>query len=365
MKAALVHDYLNQYGGAERVLEIFCRIFPKAPIYTLLCDNRKTGSAFRGRRICTSFLQRIPLVKSHHRSFLMLMPLAVEQFDLSEYDLVLSDSASYAKGVITRPDALHICYCHTPIRYAWDDSQRYIREFGYAGIVRKFIPFGLNYIRFWDEKAAQRVDKFIANSHLVAERIRKYYHRGAKVIYPSVNTGLFCLADKPQDYFLLVGRLLPDKHFDYVINAFNQLGWPLKIVGAGPERKKLEKIAGSNVEFAGLVSEVELRECYARCRAFIFPQEADFGIAGVEAMAAGRPVIAYRIGGALEIVEEGVTGLFYDEQTSVCLIDALRRFEQSSFDTYLIREKSKRFDDSVFEAKIKAYISKAAGQEIR
>src|SRR3989339_2253093 len=177
MKVALVHDYLNQYGGAERVLEAFGQIFPEAPIYTLLYDKKKTGYAFASRRVEISFLQKIPLVRARHRPFLMLMPLAIEQFDLSEYDLVLSDSASYAKGVVVGPKTLHICYCHTPIRYAWDDSHRYIEEFGYPALIKKITPFFMNYIRLWDSQAAQRVDKFIANSHFVAHRIRKYYHR--------------------------------------------------------------------------------------------------------------------------------------------------------------------------------------------
>ncbi len=357
MKVALVHDYLNQYGGAERVLEAFTQIFPQAPIYTLLYDEEKTGYAFKNRKIRTSFLQKIPLLKSHHRPFLMLMPLAIEQFDLSDYDLVLSDSASYAKGVITSPKTVHLCYCHTPIRYAWDDSHKYIEEFGYPGLVRKFIPFFMNYIRLWDEQAAQRVDKFIANSHFVAQRIKKYYHREAEVIPPPVKTSLFYLANQPARYFLMVGRFLSYKRFDLAVEVFNQLGWPLKIVGDGPERKRLERRAKPNIEFVGLVSDKKLKDYYAHCQAFIFPQEEDFGITAVEAMAAGRPVIAYQAGGALEIVEEGITGLFFKEQTNDCLAETIRKFKSVDFNSQLIREKAMKFDQENFKERIRKVVN--------
>jgi glycosyltransferase involved in cell wall biosynthesis len=359
MRVALVHDYLNQYGGAERVLEAFCQIFPQAPIYTLLYDRERTGRAFEGRRIQTSFLQKIPLLKSHHRPFLMLMPLAIEQFDLSQYDLVLSDSASYAKGVITQPKTLHVCYCHTPIRYAWDDSHKYIEEFGYPGLVKKVIPVFMNYIRLWDEQAAQRVDKFIANSQFVAKRIKKYYHQDSKVIHPPVKTNLFYLADRLDKYFLMVGRFLPYKRFDLAIEAFNQLGLPLKIIGDGPEKKKLQKKAKKNIEFVGLVSDEELKDYYAHCQAFIFPQEEDFGITAVEAMAAGRPVIAYQAGGALEIVQAGITGLFFKEQTPAHLVETLRKFKTTDFDPNVIREKAMEFDQEKFKEKIKEFIDEA------
>lgn len=356
MRVALVHDYLNQYGGAERVLEAFGQIFPQAPIYTLLYDREKTGRAFEGRKIYTSFLQKVPLVKSHHRPFLMLMPLAIEQFDLFQYDLVLSDSASYAKGVITRPDSLHICYCHTPIRYAWDDSHKYIEEFGYPSLVKKVIPFFMNYIRLWDEQAALRVDKFIANSHFVANRINKYYHREATVIHPPVKTNLFYLANQLENYFLMVGRFLPYKRFDLAIEAFNQLGWSLKIIGDGPERKKLQKKAKKNIEFVGSVSDAKLKDYYAYCQAFIFPQEEDFGITAVEAMAAGRPVIAYQSGGALEIIQPGVTGLFFKEQTKEHLVEALEKFKPADFNPRVIREKAMEFDQERFKEKIKKFV---------
>ncbi|OGZ35580.1 MAG: glycosyl transferase [Candidatus Portnoybacteria bacterium RIFCSPLOWO2_01_FULL_43_11] len=358
MKVALVHDYLNQYGGAERVLEALCQIFPEAPIYTLLYDKKKTGRAFENRKIHTSFLQKIPWLKTHHRSFLMLMPLAIEQFDLSEYDLVISDSASFAKGVITKPKTVHICYCHTPTRYAWDDSHKYIEEFGYSSVVKRIIPFFMNYIRLWDEMAAQRVDEFITNSHFVANRIKKYYHREAVVIHPPVKTNLFNISSNTDDYFLMVGRFLPYKRFDLAIEAFNRLGWPLKIVGDGPQKIQLKKKAKDNIEFTGLVSDEKLKNFYTHCRAFIFPQEEDFGIAPAEAMSAGRPVIAYRAGGVLEIIKEGTTGLFFDKQTPECLIETLKKFRSSDFDSQTIRQHALQFNEEVFKNKIRDFINK-------
>jgi glycosyltransferase involved in cell wall biosynthesis len=357
MRVALVHDYLNQYGGAERVLEVLSQIFPKAPIYTLLYDKKRTGYAFENKKIHTSFLQKIPWLRSHHRPFLMFMPLAIEQFDFSKYDLVISDSASYAKGVITKPETYHICYCHTPTRYAWDDSHKYIEEFGYPKLVKKITPFFMNYIRLWDEQAANRVDKFIANSHFVAQRIKKYYHREAEVIHPPVKTKIFYISPDLGKYFLMVGRFLPYKRFNLAIQAFNRLGLPLKIVGDGPQRAQLQKQAKDNIKFLGLVSDAKLREAYAHCQAFIFPQEEDFGITPVEAMASGRPVIAYRAGGVLETVKEGVTGLFFDKQTPECLIETIKKFNPSDFNPQVIRQHAMQFDEEVFKEKIRGFIN--------
>src|SRR3989344_3504275 len=272
MKVALVHDYLNQYGGAERVLETFCEMFPDAPIYTLVYDARLTGYAFSHRKIVTSFLQKVPLAASRHRYFPVFMPYAVEQFDLSDYDLVLSDSGSYAKGVITKPETLHISYCHTPHRYIWDKSQKLLGEFGYPKFIKR--------------------------------RIEKYYRRDARVIYPPVNTDRFRVLDggitgvkESEGYFLMVGRLVPYKKFRMAVRAFNKLGLKLRIVGDGPERKRLLTEAKGNIEFLGLVSERHIADYYAKALAVVFPQEEDFGVVAVEAMASGRPVIAYRGGG--------------------------------------------------------------------
>jgi len=356
MKVALVHDYLNQYGGAERVLEAFCEMFPDAPIYTLVYDAKLTGFAFEGRNIKTSFLQKVPLAASKHRYFPVFMPLAVEQLDMSDYDLVLSDSGSYAKGVITRPDTLHISYCHTPHRYAWDNSHKLIGGFGYPRIIKALSPFFMTYVRMWDTAAALRVDTFIANSEFVAKRIKKYYGRNSAVIRPPLNTERFAVRE-PSDYFLMVGRMVPYKKFDLAIEVFNRLGIKLKIVGDGPERKKLEKRSSSNIEFLGLISEPYLAEYYARAQALIFPQEEDFGVVAAECMASGRPVIAYRGGGALEIIKEGEDGVFFDEQTTDSLVGAIARFQNMRFDPVLIRQHAMRFDKARFKIEIKNFIN--------
>ena len=365
MRIALVHDYLNQYGGAERVLEALCEIFPDAPIYTLLYDERATGHVFKGREIHTSFLQKIPFARKHHRVFPLLMPLAIEQFDLSEFDIVLSNSASFAKGVITKPHTKHINYCMTPTRFLWDDSHRFIDEFKYPWPIKKLVPLFITYLRIWDKEAAYRVDEFIAISDFVMTRIKKYYERDAQVIYPPVSAHKYKIADKIGDYFLMVGRLVSYKRFDLAVKVFSAIKKPLKIVGDGPERKRLEKIARqnfssknlggqarSNIEFLGLVSDYKMPEIYNRAQAVIFPQVEDFGIVPLEAMASGRPVIAYRGGGALETVAEGETGIFFDEQTEISLAQAIGEYYQTDWDSHAIRTHALKFDEEVFRAKI-------------
>lgn len=359
MKIALVHDYLVQYGGAERVLECFCEIWPHAPIYTLIYDEKKTHGIFKGKRIYTSFLQDFPYSHRNHRIFPPLMPMAIEQFDFSKYDVVLSDSSSYAKGAITGPEVLHICYCHTPMRYAWDDCQKYIEEFGFPRFIRKLTPFFMNYIRIWDRISAERPDEYIANSKFVAGRIKKYYKRDSVVINPPVDVNRFHIGKGVGDYFLMVGRLMTYKRFDIVIEAFNKLGWPLKIIGRGPDFKRLAKMAKSNIVFLGRLSDEELAKAYSGARAFIFPQEEDFGIVAIEAMAAGRPIIAFRGGDIVEHVKEGREGIFFSKQTADCLIKALKKFRTQNFDALKIRQRALPFDREIFKGKIKDYVEKA------
>ncbi|MFH1129678.1 MAG: glycosyltransferase [Patescibacteria group bacterium] len=367
MKIALVHDYLNQYGGAEKVLEAFLEIFPDAPIYTLLYDKKIVDKFFPNKKIKVSFLQKLPFIRKHHRLFPPLMPLAVERLDLSDYDIVLSDSAAFGKGVITKPDTLHICYCHTPIRYAWDDSHKYVREFSMFKLAKFFVPIFMNYLRLWDREAAYRVDKFICNSSFVAQRIKKYYKQESEVIHPPVDTENFGIkkvidgaspAKSGVNYFLMVGRLLPYKRFDMAIEAFNKLELPLKIIGNGPEMRKLKKMSNWNIEFLGEKSNQELKEYYQNSRALIFPQEEDFGIVALEAMACGRPVIAYRGGGALESILEGKTGVFFDEQTVGSLIDAVKGFDGLKFNSGDIYQHALKFDKENFKQKIKEFIDK-------
>lgn len=352
----MVHDYLVQYGGAERVLECFSELFPYAPIYTLVYDKEAMHGVFNGKDIRTSFLQKFPFAQKQHRVFPPLMPLAIEQFDFSRYDIVLSDSSSYAKGVITGPKTLHICYMHTPMRYAWDDCQKYTEDFGFPKIIKKFVPFAMNYIRLWDKISADRVDRFIANSNFVAKRIKKYYRKDSIVINPPVAVDNFYISQSRGNYFLMVGRLIAYKRHDIAIRAFNKLKLPLKIIGRGPEMKRLERMAGPNIEFLGRVSEKDLPEYYAECRAFMFPQEEDFGIVAMEAMASGRPLIAYRGGDIVEHMEEGKTGIFFEKQSPDDIIGAVEKFREEDYDPEYIRSQVLKFDREIFKSKIKDYI---------
>ena len=353
------------------MLEAFVEIFPDAPIYTLLYDKKIVNKFFPGKKILVSFLQKLPFIRKHHRFFPPLMPLAVEKLDLSEYDIVLSDSAAFGKGVITKPETLHICYCHTPIRYAWDDSHKYIREFSMPKLAKFFVPIFMNYIRIWDREAAHRVDKFICNSNFVAQRIKKYYKQDPEVIHPPVDTKKFGTIDSNSvnpvgsptatngaGYFLMVGRLLPYKRFDMAIEAFNKLELPLKIVGSGPEMRKLKKMANWNIKFLGELSGEKLKEYYQNCQALIFPQEEDFGIVALEAMACGRPVIAFRGGGALESILEGKTGVFFNEQSIDSLVGAIKKFDASKFNPQTIYQHALKFDKENFKKKIKDFIEK-------
>lgn len=361
MKIALVHDYLVQYGGAERVLEAFTELFPEASIYTLLYDEDAMHGVFSGKRIYTSFLQKIPGALKNHRAFPLLMPLAIEQFDFSKYDVVLSDSSSYAKGILTRPETMHICYLHTPTRYAWDDCQKYTEDFGLPSLVKKLVPFFMSPLRLWDRSAADRPDHIIANSDFVRKRIQKYYRRDAVVIHPPVSVERFFIAkaEDRKDYFLMVGRLIAYKRHDIAIEACNRLKIPLKIIGRGPEMERLRKLAGPTVEFLGRVPDEDLPRYYAQCRGFIFPQEEDFGIVAIEAMASGRPIIAYRGGDIPEHLEEGKMGLFFDEQTATAVATALSQFRDKDYDSEYIREKALRFDSTIFKEKIRKYIEEA------
>lgn len=355
MKIALVHDYLVQYGGAERVLEAFTELWPYAPIYTILHDPEAMRGKFAESRIYTSFLQQWPIARRHHRLFPPLMPLAIEQFDLRQYDIVLSDSSSYAKGILTGPKTLHLSYVHTPMRYAWDDCQKYTEDFGFPRFVKKLVPWFMNPIRVWDKISADRVDFYVANSEFVRKRIQKYYRKEAIVIHPPVDVGRFYIAPeaKRQPYFLMVGRLIAYKRHDIAIEACNRLKLPLKIIGRGPEYDRLRRLAGPTIQFLDRVSDEDLPRAYAECQAFIFPQEEDFGIVAQEAFASGRPVIAYRGGDIVEHLKEGVTGEFFDEQTVASLVETFQRFDPTQYDSAAIRAGVEAFDKAQFKAKIK------------
>lgn len=354
MKAAIIHEYLNQYGGAERVLQVLTTLLPHAPIFTTLYDCALTGGVFDGRDVRMSFIQRLPFARRWHHLYSPLMPLAIEQFDTRAFDTVLSVSASFAKGVITAPDTRHVCYCLTPPRFLWDDSQRFVARFGYPIPIGKLAPLALSYLRLWDRQAAERVDEWIAISEFVRRRIAKYYHKDAVVVHPPVNVSKFPLSAEPGRYWLMVGRLVAYKNFDLAIRAFNRLGWPLKIVGSGIEERRLRAMAKPNIEFVGAVTDERLARLYAGSHAVLFPQEEDFGIVPLEAMASGKPVVAFHGGGALETVIDRITGVFFYEQTVDDLMNAVDRASRITWLPQVCRGQAERFDIPVFRRKMGA-----------
>jgi glycosyltransferase involved in cell wall biosynthesis len=361
MRVALVHDYLNQYGGAERVLEAMHDLFPDAPIFTSIFDPEVMPPSYRQMDIRTSFMQRLPGVMSRHQSYLPFYPLVFENFDLSGFDVVISNSSAWAKSVISDPETLHICYCLTPMRWAWRYHD-YVNRERLGPLARIALPPVMNYLRMWDVAAANRVDSFVAISRAVADRIKKFYRRDASIIYPPVDTEAFRPAGTVDDFFLVASRLIPYKRVDLVVDAFNHLGLPLKIVGDGRDRADLKASARDNIEFLGRVSDADLSDLYGRCRAFIFPGEEDFGIAPVEAQACGRPVIAFAAGGALDTVVDGTTGRYFFEQTSDALMDAVRRFEMQSWDSSLIRCNAERFSRNTFRSEFTALVENLSVQ---
>ncbi len=358
MKIALVHDYLMQDGGAEKVLEALQEAFPEAPTFTLLFDKERVPQ-FAGKDIRTSFLERLPWGKKKYQWYLPLMPTATESYDLHEYDVVISSTSAFAKGVLTREDAVHICYCHTPTRYLWTDSKSYIAELRLPGFVKALLLPLMTWLRVWDHTAAHRVDKFVANSKTVRQRIKKFYGRPADVIHPPVDIERFRPTGAERKAFLAGGRLVPYKRIDLVIEAANRTGLPLVVFGTGPEEATLKAQAKSNVTFVGKVSDERLAELYASSVAFIHPQEEDFGITPVEAMAAGTPVIAYKKGGATETVVDGVTGLFFDEPSWEALADAMIRFRTDRFDVATIRKHAEAFSRERFIKEIREYVDRA------
>ncbi len=361
MKLALVHDYLTQLGGAEKVLQNFQGVFKESPVFVLVYDKRKMGRFLEGEQIYTSWLQKMPWSRAKYQWYLSLMPLATESYGLSEYDVILSSASSFAKGVRAHKDALHICYCHTPTRYLWHDAGSYVRELGYNRLVKKVIPLFLERLRNWDLMAANRVNRFIANSQVVADRIFKYYGREAKVIYPPVETDKFFIAPKLENYFLIGGRLVAYKRYDLAVKAFNKLGIKLKVFGEGPEMNRLRKMAGNNIEFLGEVSDDKKAKLYSKCQAFIHPQTEDFGITAVEAMASGRPVIAYFDGGACETVIPHQTGEFFEEQTWESLADKIIDFDVNQYSPMMIKKHAERFSSARFQKEIKEYVEKEWG----
>jgi glycosyltransferase involved in cell wall biosynthesis len=343
-------------GGAEHVVKIFREIFPEAPIHTSIYVPSNVCPTFKTADIRTSFMQRLPFIKKHARSYLALYPYAFEMFDLSEFDVVLSSSSSFAKGVITPPKTCHICYCYTPMRFAWN-YHTYIEQEPLSRLAKNALPYIIHKLRRWDEITANRVDHYIAISDEVKRRIRKYYRRDASIIYPPVNTSRFTISEKDEGYFLILSRLLPYKRIDIAIEAFNKLCLPLKIVGTGRDMARLQKLAGPTIEFLGHLPENEMQRCLKECRAVIFPGLEDFGLVPIEAMCCGKPVIAYAGGGALETVVEGVTGNFFHKQTPDAVADAVTNFNPDKFDPQELRSHAELFDVSVFKERIKEFVT--------
>jgi glycosyltransferase involved in cell wall biosynthesis len=358
MKVALAHDYLNQYGGAERVLEQLHDLYPDAPIYTSMFDPKVMPKTYRSWDIRTSFMQRLPMVTTRHQAYLMVYPIAFESFDLGDYDVVISNSSAFCKGVVTGPNTLHISYCLTPMRWVWR-YREYVERERLGSMARTLLPPLIHYLRVWDAGASSRVDRYVAISTAVAARIRKYYRREAEIIYPPVDCQQFGPPGAPGDYYMTVGRLTPYQRKDLIVDAFRDLGLPVKIVGDGRDRARLQARATPNIEFVGRVDDATLRDLYANCRGYLFPAEEDFGIAPVEAQAAGRPVAAYAAGGALDTVIDGETGVHFHEQTPDALAAAVRRMESMSFDPQRIRANAERFSAQRFRAEFTAMVERA------
>jgi glycosyltransferase involved in cell wall biosynthesis len=358
MEVALVHDWLNQMGGAEAVLENLAQLFPRAPIYTSIYWRDEMPPAYMGWDIRPLWLNHAPGIYEHHQQYLALYPAAWSSVNLARYDIVLSNKSGFCHGVRTHNRqklALHICYCLAPTRYVWafDD---YARSEGMSVSLRLALKPVVAALRRWDYQAAQRVDHFIAISTEIQQRIKRYYKRDSEIIYPPVDIRRFAPQHRHGDYYLIVSRLIPYKRIDLAIEVFNRLGLPLVIAGAGRDAARLEKLAKPNVQFLGRVPEADLPDLMARCKAFIFPGREDFGITFVEAQASGRPVIAFGAGGALDTVIDGETGVLFEEQTVESLIAATKRFNTLQFDPDVIRCHAETFNTEAFKEKLTAFI---------
>ena len=371
LRVAIVHHWFISRAGGERVVDTIASIFPAADLFTLFLDKEKLPPALLKHKITTSFLDKSRFARRAHRHFLPFYPLAVETLDLSGYDLVITSDSGPMKGVLTDPESTHICYCHSPMRYLWDGHSAYRRRM--SPVTQAIFGLASHYVRNWDYAAAQRVDHFIANSNYVAGRIRKYYRRDSTIIHPPINTSQSFLAAKHDDYYLAVGRLVPYKRTDILIDACCKLGRRLVIVGDGPEMRGLKKRSRQNVEFLGEVDEVQLRSVYAGCRALLFAADEDFGMVPLEAQSYGRPVIAFGKGGSLETVvgaypplrereagaATGITGVFFPEQTADSLAGAILSFESAEeiFVPEQIQLHARRFDTAIFVDRMRKYIS--------
>jgi glycosyltransferase involved in cell wall biosynthesis len=364
VRVAIVHYWFLLSGGGERVVEVLANMYPQADLFALFADPASIPASLKGRKLTTSFLNKLPLAHRINRLIFPLYPLAVESFDLREYDLVISSDSPPVKGLLLNQSAVHLCYCHTPARGLWDNYSEVCRQ--RSPLLRPFFSAGAHYVRNWDFSSAQRVDHFIANSEYVSQRIAKYYRRESIVVYPPVETSKGYLSPAQDDYYLTVGRLVDTKRVDLLIQACNKLHKRLVIAGTGREMKRLKAIAGPTIEFLGRVPESELSDLYARARAFLFAADEDFGIVPVEAQSYGRPVICFGHGGSLETVRgygftNQPTGLFFPEQTVAAVCDAIQQFEtiEDAFRPRLIQNHARQFDLTVFEKRMRQVIDRA------
>lgn len=359
MSSAIVHDWLiSSIGGSEKVLEAIHALFP-SPIYTLVKNEEKLkGSYFENKEITSSFIQKLPRAVKSYRNYLPLFPLAIEQFDLSQYDFIISSSHCVAQGALTFPHQLHLCYCHTPMRYAWDLTYQYLKDSGlnkgFKGVLARVF---LHYLRGWDLHAAHRVDAFAANSEYVANRIRKFYRKEATVIYPPVAVDYFELDEQKEDFYVTASRMIPYKRIDLIVEAFSQMPEKkLIVIGDGPEWAKVKSKAGENIELLGAQSDAILKKHLQKAKAFIFAAVEDFGILPVEAMACGTPVIGFKKGALLETVIDRETGIFFNEQSVASLHNAVKIFETMVFDPKRCRIQAEKFSRQIFDARFTAFV---------
>jgi len=356
-KVAIVHEWFVNYAGSERVVESFTNIWPDADVFALVdfLNDEQRKIILKGKKAKTSFIQKLPFAKKRHRNYLPLFPKAIEKLDLSGYDVIVSSSHAVAKGFKKKDNQLHITYCHSPMRYIWDQTDQYLK--GTKGLTAKLF---MNYLRKWDLKSASNVDFFIANSHHIAEKIKRIYKREADIIYPPVDINKFEVGNKKEGYYLTASRMVPYKKLDLVVEAFNQMpDKKLVVIGSGPEKNNIISAAASNIEIISHQDRESLKSFMQKAKAFVFAAEEDFGIIVVEAMACGTPVIAFNKGGAKESVISGTTGILFDEQSSKSITNAVLQFEnrKDSFDSLAIRKHSEKFSRMIFEENIRNFVN--------
>jgi glycosyltransferase involved in cell wall biosynthesis len=357
MRIAIVHDYFTQLGGAEKVVEKMFEIIPQASLFSTVAFKEGLPDGLRTVPIKTSWMQRLPGIRRYYRHYFLLYPFAVRNLNLSNYDLVISSSSGYVKGVVTSRDAMHVCYCHTPMRWAWNFDRYSARE-ALSPAVKRGLEGLIWMLRQWDVGASRQPDHFIANSQVVAERIKKAYGRTAEVIHPPINMDRFRPTDQVEDYYMVLSRMVSYKRLDLAVEACTRMKRKLLVVGTGPYRNHLESIAGSTVKFLGKVGDEKVAHLAARCRGLLFPGEEDFGMAPLEVAAAGRPTIAFRAGGATETIVDGSTGLFFDQQTPEALMDAINRFECRDWSPAEIRKHAEGFSVPVFRSHLLRFLTR-------